>query len=70
MSTRRFSLGTNPWSRWPTLPWLRVLLGLGLILGLQTASSTAFYLPGLSPVNFCEVNEEIKYCQVRTRGMK
>ncbi|XP_043314741.1 transmembrane 9 superfamily member 2-like [Cervus elaphus] len=62
MSTR-FCLGTNPWSRWPTLPWLRVLLGLGLILGLQTASSTAFYLPGLAPVNFCEVNGETNYCQ-------
>uniref|UniRef100_A0A8C6CY56 Transmembrane 9 superfamily member n=1 Tax=Moschus moschiferus TaxID=68415 RepID=A0A8C6CY56_MOSMO len=63
MSTRGFCLGTNPWSLWPTLPGLRGLLGLGLILGLQTASSTAFYLPGLSPVNYCDVNGETNYCQ-------
>lgn len=36
---------------------------LGLILGLQTASSNAFYLPGLAPVNFCEVNGKTNYCQ-------
>ncbi|XP_017899917.1 PREDICTED: transmembrane 9 superfamily member 2-like, partial [Capra hircus] len=63
MSIRGFCLGTNPWSLWPTLPGLRGLLVLGLILGLQTASSNAFYLPGLAPVNFCEVNGETNYCQ-------
>ena len=63
-------MGTYPWSLWPTLPGLRGLLVLGLILGLQTASSNALYLPGLAPVNFCEVNGETKYCKVRTRGRK
>lgn len=70
MSIRGFCLGTNSWSLWPTLPGLRGLLVLGLILGLQTASSNAFYLPGLAPVNFCEVKGETNYCQVRTRGRK
>ncbi|XP_011962639.1 transmembrane 9 superfamily member 2-like isoform X2 [Ovis aries] len=63
MSIRGFCLGTNSWSLWPTLPGLRGLLVLGLILGLQTASSNAFYLPGLAPVNFCEVKGETNYCQ-------
>lgn len=63
-------MGTYPWSLWPTLSGLRGLLVLGLILGLQTASSNAFYLPGLAPVNFCEVNGKTNYCQVRTRGRK
>ncbi|XP_070640916.1 transmembrane 9 superfamily member 2-like isoform X4 [Bos indicus] len=63
MSIRCFCMGTYPWSLWPTLSGLRGLLVLGLILGLQTASSNAFYLPGLAPVNFCEVNGETNYCQ-------
>ncbi|XP_040122198.1 transmembrane 9 superfamily member 2-like isoform X2 [Oryx dammah] len=63
MSIRVFCLGTNPWSLWPTLLGLRGLLVMGLILGLQTTSSNAFYLPGLAPVNFCEVNGETNYCQ-------
>ncbi|XP_070146767.1 transmembrane 9 superfamily member 2-like isoform X6 [Ovis canadensis] len=63
MSIRGFCLGTNSWSLWPTLPGLRGLLVLGLTLGLQTASSNAFYLPGLAPVNFCEVKGETNYCQ-------
>ncbi|XP_055421481.1 transmembrane 9 superfamily member 2-like isoform X1 [Bubalus kerabau] len=63
MSIRCFCMGTYPWSLWPTLPGLRGLLVLGLILGLQTASSNALYLPGLAPVSFCEVNGETKYCK-------
>uniref|UniRef100_A0A4W2DRZ5 Transmembrane 9 superfamily member n=1 Tax=Bos indicus x Bos taurus TaxID=30522 RepID=A0A4W2DRZ5_BOBOX len=63
MSIRCFCMGTYPWSLWPTLSGLRGLLVLGLILGLQTASSNAFYLPGLAPVNFCEVNGKTNYCQ-------
>uniref|UniRef100_H0XK40 Transmembrane 9 superfamily member n=1 Tax=Otolemur garnettii TaxID=30611 RepID=H0XK40_OTOGA len=41
----------------------RWLLGLGLVLGFQLSTCTAFYLPGLAPVNFCEEVEEIGFCQ-------
>lgn len=63
-------MGTHLWGLWPALRWLRWLLGLGLLLGLQAALCVAFYLPGLAPVNFCEADQETATCKVRTRGRK
>ncbi|XP_021574330.1 transmembrane 9 superfamily member 2-like [Carlito syrichta] len=63
MSTRGFRVRTNLWSLWPALSGLRWLLGLGLLLWLQASCGTAFYLPGLAPVNFCEADRETASCQ-------
>ncbi|XP_053435548.1 transmembrane 9 superfamily member 2-like [Nycticebus coucang] len=62
MSTRGFRAETNLWRPWHTLSGLRWLLGLELVLGFQLTTCTAFYLPGLAPVNFCE-DKEIGFCQ-------
>lgn len=57
-------MGTNLWRLRSALP--RLLLGLGLLVGLQGPPCAAFYLPGLAPVNFCEADRETAACKVRT----
>ncbi|XP_058392829.1 transmembrane 9 superfamily member 2-like isoform X1 [Diceros bicornis minor] len=61
MSTRGFRVGTNVWRLRSAIP--RLLLELGLLLGLQAAPCAAFYLPGLAPVNFCEADRETASCK-------
>ncbi|XP_070461054.1 transmembrane 9 superfamily member 2-like isoform X1 [Equus przewalskii] len=61
MSTCGFRVGTNLWRLRSALP--RLLLGLGLLVGLQGPPCAAFYLPGLAPVNFCEADRETAACK-------
>lgn len=48
-------------SRWPRL-WLLSLLLLGAAPGPRRGA--AFYLPGLAPVNFCDVEKKSDECKV------
>ncbi|ELW46928.1 Transmembrane 9 superfamily member 2 [Tupaia chinensis] len=63
MCARGFCVGTVLWCLWAALSRQRWLLGLELLLGLQATLGTAFYLPGLGPVSFCEADRETESCQ-------